>query len=177
MLERRTHGSGRYADAMGATKRILILGGGYIGLYCAMGLEKRLSASEASITLVSPESFMLYQSFLPEAASGNIEPRHVVVPLRQALSRTRLMTGRVTGLDHDRRIATVRPLHGADVELDYDIVVIGVGSISRVLDVPGLEEPGTASRRSPRPYISATRCSPAWTWRSPRPTRRRGGEP
>jgi NADH:ubiquinone reductase (H+-translocating) len=127
---------------MAAPTRILILGGGYIGLYCALGLEKRLSPAEASITLVSPESFMLYQSFLPEAASGNIEPRHVVVPLRQALGRTHLMTGRATALDHDRKVATVQPLDGTDVDLEYDVVVIGVGSVSRVLDVPGLEEHG-----------------------------------
>src|ERR671914_2886843 len=95
-----------YPRRMSEAARILVLGGGYIGLYCAMGLEKRLP--NASITLVSPESYMTYQSFLPEAASGNIEPRHVVVPLRQALSRTRLMTGRATGIDHGKKIAAVR---------------------------------------------------------------------
>lgn len=124
------------------TKRILILGGGYIGLYCAMGLEKRLRPGEATITLVSPESFMLYQSFLPEAASGNIEPRHVVVPLRRALKRTRLITGRVLSLDHDKKVASVAPREGPIADLEYDVVVIGVGSVSRVLDVPGLAERG-----------------------------------
>src|SRR5918999_421091 len=92
--------------------------------------------------LVSPESFMLYQSFLPEAASGNIEPRHVVVPLRQALSRTRLITGRATGVDHERKLAAVHTIDGGDVEVPYDVLVIGVGSVSRVLDVPGLAEHG-----------------------------------
>lgn len=122
--------------------RILVLGGGYIGLYCALGLERRLPPSRATITLVSPESYMTYQSFLPEAASGNIEPRHVVVPLRQALTRTRLVTGRATALDHDAKVATVRPLDGDELELPYDVVVVGVGSVSRVLDVPGLDEHG-----------------------------------
>src|SRR5437870_5179279 len=54
--------------------RILIVGGGYVGLYTALGLQKRLREAEADITLVTPESFMTYQPFLPEAASGNIEP-------------------------------------------------------------------------------------------------------
>jgi NADH:ubiquinone reductase (H+-translocating) len=122
--------------------RILVLGGGYIGLYCALGLEKRLRPDEATITLVSPESFMLYQSFLPEAASGNIEPRHVVVPLRQALRRTQLITGWVARLDHAKKAALVEPIEGPPRELNYDVVVIGLGSVSRVLDVPGLAEHG-----------------------------------
>src|SRR5918999_5361070 len=92
--------------------------------------------------LVSPESYMTYQSFLPEAASGNIEPRHVVVPLRQALARTRLVTGRATAVHHDKKLATVRSLDGGEVEVPYDVLVIGVGSVSRVLDVPGLDEHG-----------------------------------
>ncbi|MGH3951508.1 MAG: NAD(P)/FAD-dependent oxidoreductase, partial [Pseudonocardiaceae bacterium] len=72
---------------MGATKseptRILILGGGYVGLYTALGLQKKLRANEASVTVVDPQPHMTYQPFLPEAAAGAIEPRHVVVPLRR----------------------------------------------------------------------------------------------
>jgi NADH dehydrogenase len=118
--------------------RALILGGGFVGLYTCISLEKRLSAREIDITLVNPESFMAYQPFLPEAASGNIEPRHVVVPLRTVLKRTRLITGSVTALDHGRRVATVRPTKGEPYDITYDIVVIALGSVSRVLPVPGL---------------------------------------
>lgn len=123
-------------------KRIVILGGGYIGLYCAIGLEKRLRKDEATITLVSPESFMLYQSFLPEAASGNIEPRHVVVPLRAALKRTHLITGRVRNIDRGVKRVALEPINGPASTIDYDVLVVGLGSVSRVLDVPGLEEHG-----------------------------------
>jgi NADH dehydrogenase len=83
---------------------------------------------------------MTYQPFLPEAASGNIEPRHVVVPLRSVLDRVRLITGEVTGLDHDARVARIHPIEGPTYELPYDIVLIGPGSVSRVLPVPGLAE-------------------------------------
>jgi NADH:quinone reductase (non-electrogenic) len=111
-----------------------------VGLYTCLGLEKKLSAEEADITLVNPESYMAYQPFLPEAASGNIEPRHVVVPLRTVLGRTRLITANFTGVNHTERVATIRPRDGETYELSYDMLVIALGSVSRVLPVPGLAE-------------------------------------
>jgi NADH:quinone reductase (non-electrogenic) len=121
--------------------RILLVGGGYVGMYSALELQKRLGG-RADLTLVNPENFMLYQPFLPEVASGNIEPRHVVVPLRQVLRRTRIVIGEVSSLDHDDRTATVRTDDGESFELGYDVVVVGAGSRSRVLPVPGLAERG-----------------------------------
>jgi NADH dehydrogenase len=91
---------------------------------------------------VNPESFMQYQPFLPEAASGSIEPRHVVVPLRPLLKRVRLITGSVASLDHERRSARIEPTVGDAYDLPYDIVVVAVGSISRVRPIPGLPERG-----------------------------------
>src|SRR5712691_7244709 len=120
--------------------RILIVGGGYVGVYSALGLQKGLRRGEADVTLVNPESFMQYQPFLPEAASGSIEPRHVVVPLRPVLKRTRLITGEVVALDHAGRTATVRPTEGEPFDLAYDVVILAPGSVSRVLPIPGLAE-------------------------------------
>jgi NADH:ubiquinone reductase (H+-translocating) len=120
--------------------RVLIVGGGYIGTYAALGLQRRLRRGEAQLTLVSPESYMTYQSFLPEAASGNIEPRHVVVPLRRVLKHTRVLTGRVTGIDTERRRATVAPIEGEPFQEPYDVLIVGAGSVSRILPVPGLAE-------------------------------------
>ena len=90
--------------------------------------------------MVSTESFMQYQPFLPEAAGGNIEPRHVVVPLRRTLKRTRVIVGQATGVNHAQRKATIKPAEGAEIEVPYDHVVVGLGSVSRVLPVPGLAE-------------------------------------
>jgi NADH:ubiquinone reductase (H+-translocating) len=126
---------------MSARTRILLVGGGYVGMYAALELQKRLGG-RADLTLVNPENFMLYQPFLPEVASGNIEPRHVVVPLRQVLRRTRILVGEVHEIDHERRVATVRTQAGTSLRLDYDIVVVGAGSRSRVLPIPGLAERG-----------------------------------
>lgn len=105
----------------------------------ALGL-KRLRPDEAEVTLVNPESYMVYQSFLPEAAGGNIEPRHVVVPLRSVLRRARLITGELESVDHDQRTARVRPNDGASYEVAYDVLVVALGSVSRTLPIPGLAD-------------------------------------
>jgi NADH dehydrogenase len=118
--------------------RVLVLGGGFVGVYTALGLERRLRPAEVSVTLVNPESFMAYQPFLPEAAAGNIEPRHVVVPLRTVLERTTLVTGSATALDHRRRVVTIQPVEGEPYEAPYDVVVVALGSVSRVPPMPGL---------------------------------------
>src|SRR5436305_759861 len=85
--------------------RILVVGGGYVGMYTALRLQRRLRAGEAKITLVDPMSYMTYQPFLPEAAAGNLEPRHVVVPLRQVLPKAEILNGRITRVDHAGRTA------------------------------------------------------------------------
>ena len=76
---------------------ILIVGGGYVGMYTALRLQKKLRRNEARITVVDPQNYMTYQPFLPETAAGSLEPRHVVVPLRKVLRRCRVLTGMVTG--------------------------------------------------------------------------------
>jgi NADH:ubiquinone reductase (H+-translocating) len=118
-------------------RRILVVGGGFIGMYAARRLE-RLTREGHTVTLVNPENFMQYQPFLPEVASGTIDPRAVVVPLRTVLRRTRLVIGEVERIDHAARTATVRLPDGRPREVPYDIVVIGTGSRSRVLPIPGL---------------------------------------
>ncbi|HEX2026278.1 MAG TPA: FAD-dependent oxidoreductase, partial [Actinomycetota bacterium] len=120
--------------------RILIVGGGYVGMYTALGLLKRVRPGLLDITVVAPESFMVYQPFLPEAASGNLEPRHVVIPLRRVLKGARVVTGWLVSLDADHRRATVRPPAGPPLEVRYDHVVLGLGSIARVLPIPGLAQ-------------------------------------
>ncbi len=122
--------------------RILVVGGGYIGMYAARRLERRLRGSEHTLTLVNPENFMLYQPFLPEVASGLIDPRAVVVPLRRVLRRTELVVGEVTTIDPDAKRASVRLAGGDRRELDYDVVILGAGSWSRTLAIPGLAEHG-----------------------------------
>src|SRR5206468_5764192 len=80
----------------------LILGGGFAGSYVARLLGKR------GATIVSPENFMLYTPMLPEAASGTLEPRHVVVPLRMMCPHAELVLGRATQVDTDRKRVQVQ---------------------------------------------------------------------
>jgi NADH dehydrogenase len=119
---------------------ILIVGGGYVGMYTAMRLQKKLRHGEAHITLVDPESYMTYQPFLPEAAAGSLEPRHVVVSLRRVLRRCTVLTGRVAQIDHGQRRVLLEPLEGPPRELAYDQIVVAPGSVSRTLPIPGLAE-------------------------------------
>src|SRR5207247_10218415 len=82
-------------------RRVLIVGGGYVGMYAALEMQRELARAGHDLTLVNLENYMQYQPFLPEVASGNIEPRHVVVPLRQVLKKTTVLVGEVQRIDHE----------------------------------------------------------------------------
>src|SRR3954469_14141240 len=122
--------------------RILIVGGGYVGLYTALRLQRKLKPGEGRITVVDPNSFMTYQPFMPEAAAGNLEPRHLVVPLRRVLQRCEVLNGRIEKIDHGAKRALMTPIEGPARDLDYDILVVCPGSIARTLPIPGLAEVG-----------------------------------
>jgi NADH dehydrogenase len=122
--------------------RVLILGGGYVGMYTALRLQSKLGRNEASVTVVDPQPHMTYQPFLPEAAAGAVEPRHVVAPLRQVLRRCHVITASVTEIRHAEGKATVvNPQSGAET-LAYDVLVVALGSVARLLPIPGLAEQG-----------------------------------
>jgi NADH:ubiquinone reductase (H+-translocating) len=118
------------AEARGGT---LILGGGFAGSWVARHLKKQ------GATIVSPENFMLFASMLPEAASGTLEPRHVVVPLRQMCPHADLILGRAVTLDADRQRVQVEIEEGL-VNIGYRNLVVALGAIPRVLPIPGLAE-------------------------------------
>ncbi|WP_329252926.1 FAD-dependent oxidoreductase [Streptomyces sp. NBC_01478] len=131
--------------------RILVVGGGYVGMYTALRLQKKLKREikrgQVEITVVSPDPYMTYQPFLPEAAAGSISPRHVVVPLRRVLGQCRVVIGEATAIDHGKRTATLSTLATEEEgtgteELSYDELVLAPGSISRTLPIPGLADHG-----------------------------------
>ncbi|NKY99867.1 NAD(P)/FAD-dependent oxidoreductase [Nocardiopsis alborubida] len=135
---RLVHGGGDDAEI----PHILIVGGGYLGMYTARRLEKKLGAGEARITVIDPNSYMTYQPFLPETAAGSISPRHVVVPLRKVFKRVRVLGGRVVRIDHADRTVRYEPNVGEAETLAYDYLVMAAGAVSRTLPIPGLAEWG-----------------------------------
>jgi len=119
-------------EARGGT---LVLGGGFGGAYVARYLGSR------GATIVSLENFMLFSPMLPEAASGTIEPRHCVVPLRMMCPDAELLLGRATALDEAARTVTIETDAGTH-DVGYENLVVAMGSVSRVLPIAGLAEHG-----------------------------------
>jgi NADH:quinone reductase (non-electrogenic) len=119
-------------EARGGT---LVLGGGFAGSYVARLLKRKRA------TVVSLDNSMIYTPLLPEAASGTLEPRHVVVPLREMCPHAELVLGRVAGHDRAAKAVAVESLAGP-LEIHYERLVVALGATTRTLPVPGLAEHG-----------------------------------
>ncbi|MDH3227371.1 MAG: NAD(P)/FAD-dependent oxidoreductase [Thermoleophilia bacterium] len=130
------------ASPHGEPARIVIVGGGFGGFYTALHLEKlaKRSANAPEVTLVSETNHLVYTPFLPSAAGGTLEPRHVVVPLRPSLRRTRVFRGRVSRHDRERKQVTFESESGSSSTLPYDHLVVALGSVSRTLPIAGLAD-------------------------------------
>ena len=124
-------------------KRVLILGGGFGGAYAAQKLVKALKGSEYDLTLVDRNNYLLFYPLLVEAGVGVLEPRHVVVPIRKFMPGADFRMAEVVGIDTDRREVKIQVTgHPRPEILNYDHLVIGLGSITRVPPIPGLAEHG-----------------------------------
>jgi NADH:ubiquinone reductase (H+-translocating) len=119
---------------------VVIAGGGFGGAMAARELERILPRQSTRLVLVNDANFMLYTPFLPEAAAGTLEPRHVVTPLREILKRTYLRLGSIVGHDPGAKTVELRTREGDVEQLRYDQLLLALGSVSRVLPVPGLAE-------------------------------------
>ena len=112
---------------------VLVLGGGFAGAYVARLL------GESGATIVTPENFMLYTPLLPEAASGTLEPRHTIVPLRAMCPHTELLLGRATAVDLEARTTAIETDAGAQT-VRWEELVVALGAVPRTVPVPGLTE-------------------------------------
>jgi len=119
---------------------VVIAGGGFAGANVTRNLEAILPAQSARLILVNDVNFMLYTPFLPEAAAGTLEPRHVVTPLREIIRRANIRLGAVEGHDPATRTVDITTHDGTSETVRYDQLVLAPGSISRFLPIPGLAE-------------------------------------
>jgi len=123
-------------------ERVLILGGGFGGIYAALELEKRLKGDRSvHVTLVNRENFFLFTPMLHEVAASDLDLTNIVSPVRKLLRTTDFFEGDVVAIDLHGKTATVQ--HGSDGhrhELRFDYLVIALGSVTNFFKLPGLEE-------------------------------------
>jgi NADH dehydrogenase len=129
---------------------VVIAGGGFGGFYAARTLARVLEPHSARVRLVTADNFMLYTPLLPGAAAGTLEPRHVVVPLREELDTSiHLRLAHITGASPERSVLHIRSLDGHEEDLTYDQLIVAVGSVSRTLPIPGLAQHGMGFKSLP----------------------------
>jgi NADH dehydrogenase len=124
---------------------VVIVGGGFGGAYAAQVLERSLKRHQrkgnaSRVLLISNENFLLFSPVLPEVASGTLESRHAVIPLREMLRSTEIVTGDVQSIDVEARRVVNVDLAGRRSEIDYRFLVLAPGSVPSTYDVPGLQE-------------------------------------
>ncbi|HKQ06713.1 MAG TPA: NAD(P)/FAD-dependent oxidoreductase [Blastocatellia bacterium] len=125
-----------------AASHIVIVGGGFAGLYTALELEKRLKRErDVTVTLLNGENFFLFTPMLPETGAGSIGTRHIVSPLRKLLRRTRFAEVEVSGINFDAQVVSARhSLTGAEREFHYDYLVLTLGGVINYFGIPGAAE-------------------------------------
>jgi NADH:ubiquinone reductase (H+-translocating) len=123
-------------------KRIVILGGGFGGLYTALEMERTIARDpDIEVTLVNHDNFFLFTPMLHEVAASDLDMTHIVNPIRKLLKRVQFFQGDVERIRFEERLVEVS--HGRvhhQHQLEYDHLVIGVGNITNYYNLPGLEE-------------------------------------
>jgi NADH dehydrogenase len=122
--------------------RVLILGGGFGGIYAAIELERALrSRDDVNITLVTRDNYFLFTPMLHEVAASDLEMNAIINPLRKLLRRVKTFTGNIETINLERRYVAIS--HGFDRhvhELSYDHLIIALGSSTNFFGLPGLQD-------------------------------------
>lgn len=131
----------RHSAPTGEYKRVLILGGGFGGVYAALRLERLLARHDnLEVTLVTRDNYFLFTPMLPEVAAAELEQSTIVNPLRRLLRRVKSFVGAIEAIDLTARHVTVS--HGFDGhthDLSYDQLVLALGAGTNFFNLPGVE--------------------------------------
>ncbi|MFE2638090.1 NAD(P)/FAD-dependent oxidoreductase [Streptomyces scopuliridis] len=120
-------------------ERIVIVGAGFAGYQAARTLSHRVRGA-AEIVLLNPTDYFLYLPLLPQVAAGILEARRVTVSIPGTLPRVRLVLGEADHVDLEARSIRYTGPEGDRGELRYDRLVLAVGSVNKLLPVPGVAE-------------------------------------
>ena len=129
------------ASRQGSRRRVVILGGGFAGLYAARRLQRTLAYQrDLEVVLISRENYVLFTPMLHEVAAGDLDPADIVIPLRKTVRQVRLIQGEVANIDLRARMVryTVGAL-GRPCELTYDHLVLAMGSETNYFGMEHLE--------------------------------------
>src|SRR5574341_2081708 len=123
-------------------KRVLILGGGFAGIECARKLESYfMKDPDVDITLVSEDNFFLFTPMLPQVASGMIETRHIIIPIRTLFIKTTFYESKIKNIDPYGKIVTLEGTNEKrGISLHYDFLVLALGSQTNFFGIDGMEE-------------------------------------
>src|SRR5947209_9939849 len=132
-------------------KRIVILGGGFGGVYAAIHLEKLLARQHSlEICLVSRDNFFLYPPMLHEIAASDLEITNIINPLRKLLHKVEVLVGDVNEIDlPNKRVIISRGYRNHPQQVDYDHLVLALGSITNFYNLPGFSELALAMKSLP----------------------------
>jgi NADH:ubiquinone reductase (H+-translocating) len=127
---------------MAERHKVVILGGGFAGLYAALELEKALpQQANIEVTLVNKENFFLFTPMLHEVAAGDLDPASIVSPVRRLLHRVSFYEAEALEIDLHNKTVIIE--HGFDEhthELHYDQIILALGSTTQFFGLPGVEE-------------------------------------
>src|SRR5258708_10707499 len=139
------------AKEKSATRRIVLLGGGFGGVYAALHLERLLARKrDIEIFLVSRDNFFLFTPMLHEVAASDLEITNIVNPLRKLLRRTNVLVGDVEQIDLPNRRVLISHGYGNHAHsLPYDHLVLALGSVTNYFNLPGLSELALAMKSLP----------------------------
>ncbi|MCY4578553.1 MAG: FAD-dependent oxidoreductase, partial [Chloroflexi bacterium] len=133
----------RRAERKGSVPSVVVLGGGYGGVYAALELQGAAKRGEIKLTLISRENFFLFQPMLAEVISGSISPLNVVSPIRRIVPHAQVHQAEVESVDTGSRTVAIRyPGHARLTTISYDHLIFAVGSATNLSQFPGVEEHG-----------------------------------